>query len=75
MLDVWQALGGDPHAFHGWIAHPNRYPSDAWAQLLAAIRGDRAALEADSNPPAGELLTLVRKIQPGHQATNQQEKP
>jgi len=62
MLDVWMALGGDPQDFETWIAEPKRYPSDAWAQLLAAIRGDR--MEGDHHPEPGLILNLVRTCVP-----------
>jgi hypothetical protein len=59
-LDIWCALGGDCVGFDAWIADdPRRTPADSWAQLMGAIRGDRAALEADTNPPAGALLGLL----------------
>lgn len=58
MLDVWMALGGEPIAFDRWMAEPKRTPADAWAQLLAAIRGD--LMVGDHNPgPGDELLALI----------------
>ena len=57
MLDIWLALGGDSRVFEEWIDEPTRYPSDAWAQLLAAIRGD--LMNDDTNPPPGALRELV----------------
>jgi hypothetical protein len=58
MLDVWVALGGDFLSFELWMDDPNRTPADAWAQLLAAIRGDLMA--GDHNPgPGDELLALI----------------
>lgn len=56
MLDVWVALGGDLHGFETWVDDSRRTPADAWAQLMAAIRGDVRGLMADTNPPAGDLL-------------------
>jgi hypothetical protein len=53
MLDVWMALGGDPLAFDRMWAEDRRSPPETWAQLLAAIRGDRETLARDTNPPAG----------------------
>lgn len=58
MLDVWQALGGDPFLFEQWVDEPNRTPADAWAQLLAAIRDDD--MSGDHNPEPGLSLDLVR---------------
>lgn len=59
MQRVWMALGGDPRDFETWINDPGRTRADAWAQLLAAIRGDIPALMRDTNPPTGELLAIV----------------
>lgn len=57
MLDVWVALGGDPTDFDTWMADPKRTPADAWAQLLAAVRGD--VMAGDTNPYPGLILSLV----------------
>lgn len=57
-LDVWLALGGDGQAFERW--RDERGFADAWAQLMAAVKGDVVGLLADTNPPAGALLDLVR---------------
>lgn len=57
MLDVWSALGGDSDTFDAWMADPKRTPADAWAQLLAAIRGD--VMAGDTNPYPGAILQLV----------------
>lgn len=60
MLDIWTALGGDAGTFHAWLRDDERRtPADSWAQLMAAVAGDRRLLEADTNPPAGLLLDLV----------------
>jgi hypothetical protein len=59
MLDVWMALGGDPATFEEWMDNPKRTPADAWAQLLAAIRGD--LMNGDHNPEPGLILKLVRQ--------------
>lgn len=56
-LDVWLALGGTPIDFDAWMADPKRTPADAWAQLLAAIRGDD--MSGDTNPAPGLILDLV----------------
>lgn len=61
MLDVWLALGGHVSAFEAWMAEPKRTAADAWAELMAAVRGDIAVLLEGTNPPAGdELLALVQ---------------
>lgn len=62
MLDIWLALGGDPAVFEEWMDDPRRTPADAWAQLMAAIRGDLAGLMADTNPPADQLADLVLRL-------------
>lgn len=59
LLDIWQALGGEPEEFERWMDEPRRSVADAWAQLMAAIRGDIDTLEADTNPPAGYVLYLA----------------
>ncbi len=60
LLELWQALGGDWQTFEEWMAEPRRTEADAWSQLLGAVRGSVASLFADTNPPAGQLLDLVR---------------
>lgn len=47
MLDMWQALGCHPNEFHTWI-NSDRWLTreDAWAQLVAAVRGDVALIAA-----------------------------
>jgi len=57
MLDLWMALGGDSEVFEAWMADPKRTPADAWAQLLAAVRGD--TMPGDTNPYPGAILQLV----------------
>jgi hypothetical protein len=57
MLDLWMALGGNPLAFEEWMDEPKRTPADAWAQLLAAVRGD--VMPGDTNPEPGAILALV----------------
>lgn len=57
LLDVWMALGGESQDFERWMDEPRRTHADAWAQLLAAIRGD--LMPGDTNPPPGEILALV----------------
>lgn len=57
-LDVWVALGGNGPDFETWMDEPRRTNADAWAQLMAAVRGDWPGLFADTNPPAGQLLDL-----------------
>lgn len=59
MLDVWMALDGEPQDFEAWMDEPDRTTADAWAQLLAAIRGD--LMVGDTNPEPGEVLGLVWK--------------
>lgn len=57
LLDVWLSLGGGSPQFEDWMV--GRTIADAWAQLMAAVRGDIVSLLEDSNPPAGLLLQLV----------------
>ncbi len=61
LLDVWCALGGDYTGFNHWrfIEDPRRTMADAWAQLMAAVRGDIAGLMEDTNPPAGSIIDLI----------------
>ena len=69
MLDVWLALGGDGQTFEAWMEE--RTSADAWAQLLAAIRGD--LMLGDTNPEPGAILALVWKRWPeqGNAGENQ----
>lgn len=61
-LDVWRALGGTTESFVEWARSDERRQwSDAWRQLMAAVRGDIAGLLADTNPPAGDLLLELVK--------------
>lgn len=64
MLDVWMALGGEPRVFDEWMADPKRTPADAWAQLLAAIRGN--LMVGDTNPYPNQILELVWQRWPGN---------
>jgi len=57
MLELWQALGGDPVVFLDWFTEPGRTPADAWSQLLGAVAGDLMA--GDTNPEPGAILALV----------------
>jgi len=61
MLDIWMSLGGDSQDFEDWANDPNRFPADAWAQLCAAVASNVDALEADTNPPAGDTLLALAK--------------
>lgn len=56
LLGVWMALGGKPIDFETWMH--DRGTADAWAQLMAAVRDDIAALAEDSNPTAGLIVDL-----------------
>jgi hypothetical protein len=65
MLDVWLNLGLHGQAFEEWIDELRRTPADAWAQLLAAVRGDISGLCMDTNPPAGtDLIDAARRRLP-----------
>lgn len=58
LLDVWMSLGGGSQVFEDWMSEPKRTPADAWAQLMAAIRGD--LMTGDHNPEPGDaLLALI----------------
>lgn len=54
MLDVWMALGLDSNQFEPWVDDDlGGDRSEAWAFLLAKIRGDD--LSDNHNPPPGRI--------------------
>lgn len=66
LLDVWMSIGGNPAEFDRWMADPKRTRTDAWAQLLGAIRGD--LMVGDTNPPPGDaLLSLIWQREVGNE--------
>ncbi len=55
-FELWLALGCPQSQFDPWFDQERMTLEDAWAQLLATVKGSVWSLAMDTNPPVSPYL-------------------